>query len=78
MRKLIFEIGVNAEGDQLCHAHVEGDGCGYRISGPKAWGGMRSISTLKIEQSDMFRFITENCPDLADFIAEKVNSKNAQ
>lgn len=71
MRNLIFEIGVNAEGDQLCVANVEGDDCGYRISGPKAWGGMRTTAKLRISQPDMLRFITECCPELADLIAEK-------
>lgn len=59
---IIFEVEVNAEGDQLCNASVEGDGCGYRISGPKPWGGSRKVAEVKIKESDMIEFIKCYCP----------------
>ena len=67
---LILDIEINAEGDKSAYLSKEGDGGGYRIAGPKAWGGSRNIANLAISEDDLIRFINEYAPE----IIEKLNN----
>jgi len=60
----ILDVERNAEGDVLACMGKEGDGCSYRIAGPKAWGGSRNIATLKISESDLVAYIKDYAPEV--------------
>jgi hypothetical protein len=43
---------------------------GYRISGPKAWGGSVKLAEIKISTDDLAHYIREYAPD----VLEKLNT----
>lgn len=63
-----LDIDRNAEGEDLAVlAPIKRNGsidCGYRISGPKAWGGSTTIARLTISDSDLVRYIKDYAPHL--------------
>ncbi len=59
-----LEIVKNGEGHVTAILSREGDSCGYRIAGPKLWGGHTRIATLSISHNDMEIFIREYAPEL--------------
>lgn len=63
---LILEVEQNAEGSKLAFLSKEDSGCGYRIAGPKAWGGSRNLAMLKISEDDLVRFIKQYAPDIIE------------
>jgi len=69
MAEHILDIEINAEGQKLAilsPTDESGDvQSGYRIAGPKAWGGSRNIARLKISTNDLARYIKEYAPDVA-------------
>ena len=68
----ILDIEVNAEGNKLAILTKIGDeGSGYRLAGPKAWGGSRNIATLKFKASDLVRFITDYAPEIISMLNKK-------
>lgn len=60
----ILEIERSAEGSLFACLSKEGDDCGYRLTGPKGWGGSRNIATLKITEDDLFTYIKQYAPDV--------------
>ena len=77
----ILDIEVNAEGDKLaCLSPANEDGetqVGYRIAGPKAWGGSRNIARLKISSDDLARYIKQYAPEVLNALLEQhTNSIN--
>jgi hypothetical protein len=74
--KHLLEIHRNAENSTLAYLspldenEELGSGC-YRIAGPKAWGGSKLITKIKIDSSDIVRYIKGYAPD----ILEKLKGK---
>lgn len=66
----ILEVEINAEGGELAYIGVEGAGCGYRIAGPKAWGGSRSLAKLKIKKEDLAEYVKNYAPETRDLICQ--------
>lgn len=64
----ILEIEINAEGSKLAYLSKEGESCGFRIAGPKAWGGSRNIAKLKITDNDLARYINEYAPEVKELL----------
>ena len=60
----VLDVEINAEGDKLGILYVEGSASGFRLAGPKAWGGSRNIAKLKFDDKDLVRFIKEYAPDI--------------
>lgn len=60
----LLDVEVNAEGNKLAYLSKEGAGVGFRIAGPKAWGGSRNLARLKIQEDDLVRFIKEYAPEI--------------
>jgi hypothetical protein len=52
MTALIIEIEINKEGSKLSYLCKE-DGGGYRIAGPKPWGGSRALAKIKVDSDDL-------------------------
>lgn len=64
----VLEVEKNAEGSVLAVMGREGANCGYRIAGPKAWGGSRSIAKLKISDKDLAEYINCYAPEVKKLI----------
>ena len=62
----ILDIEVNAEGSKLAYLSPEGDANGYRIAGPKAWGGSKSIASLKVSDEDLISYIKAYAPKVKE------------
>jgi hypothetical protein len=64
-----IEISINAEGRKLAimspinDEGIAADG-GYRIAGPKAWGGSKVIASIDINEKDLYEYIKAYTPDL--------------
>lgn len=73
----LLEVEINAEGDKLaCLSPIDSDGnvqCGYRIAGPKAWGGSRNIARLTITTDDLVAYIKQYAPDVVVAIQKSAN-----
>ena len=67
---LILEIEQNAEGYKLAYLSKEGSNSGFRIAGPKAWGGSKNLATLKISEADLIGFIKQYTPELIAQISQ--------
>lgn len=66
--KYRIEILRNGEGDDLAyfspideHGEVES---GYRIAGPKAWGGAAMLASIDISEADLFECIKSYAPNV--------------
>lgn len=66
MKLHILEIEQNAEGGKLAYLSKEGESCGYRVAGPKAWGGSKNIAKLKIREDDLVEYIKIYAPEIID------------
>lgn len=68
MGKHRFQIERNAEGNKLAYLSPVNEnnliGVGYRIAGPKAWGGSTNIAQIDIDSEDLARYIREYAPDV--------------
>jgi len=62
-KKINLEIRRNGEG-QLFAVMSRDEASGYRIAGPKAWGGSEDVASLTINPSDLITFIREYVPEL--------------
>lgn len=64
----LFEICRNAEGHLLAYlSPLDEEGrekSGYRIAGPKAWGGSKSLAKIKISTSDLAVYVNQYAPDV--------------
>jgi hypothetical protein len=71
----ILDLEQNAEGSKLAYlSPADEDGkpqSGYRIAGPKAWGGSRNLARLKITSSDLVTYIKQYAPEVAEELASK-------
>ena len=69
-----LQIELNAEGNKLAHiSPLDENGettGGFRIAGPKAWGGSKTLADIKISTDDFVQYINEYAPD----ILEKLNT----
>lgn len=72
----LLEIEINAEGKKLAYlSPIEENGgiaSGFRISGPKPWGGSRTLAKLKISTEDFVRYIRDYAPDVLKEIKGRI------
>jgi hypothetical protein len=68
MKGHVLEIEVNAEGGNLAYLSPVGSSSGYRIAGPKAWGGSKSIAKLNISSKDLASYIKMYAPDVLSLL----------
>lgn len=72
MPKHRLEIERNAEGRKLAYLSPITDSgeCagGYRIAGPKAWGGSDLIASIDIDEADLLAYIKGYAPDVVKAI----------
>jgi hypothetical protein len=61
-----LEICRNAEGSTLAYLGQEGEGIGYRIAGPKGWGGTKRIAKLTVSHHDLVTFIRGYAPEVLE------------
>lgn len=57
-----LEILRNAEGGKL--AYINGNTrneCGFRIAGPKGWGGTSKITGIEMDDSALIHYVTSRC-----------------
>jgi len=63
-----IEICKNGEYSKLAYmAPVNEDGeidSGYRIAGPKGWGGTSTIATIDISEENLIKYIKEYAPNV--------------
>lgn len=63
-----LQIERNMEGDKLAiMSPMDENGklsSGYRISGPKAWGGSETLADIKISTEDFVQYIKDYAPDV--------------
>jgi hypothetical protein len=63
-----LQIEQNKEGHKLAiMSPINDDGSmssGFRIAGPKAWGGSNTLADIKISTNDLARYIKEYAPDV--------------
>ena len=76
-----LQIRQNAEGSKLAIMSPIDDGgkasSGFRIAGPKAWGGSEMLADIKISTDDFVRYFKEYEPDaLGLFKSEGDNHDN--
>jgi hypothetical protein len=68
MKELILDVSKNAEGGTLAILSTldkKGDRYdGFRIAGPKAWGGSNNIASLKLTTDDLIDFIKGYTPEI--------------
>lgn len=68
----ILEIEINAEGEELAilsPINCNGEpSSGYRIAGPKAWGGSRNIAKLKVSDDTLISYILDYAPKVREAI----------
>ena len=69
MKSHKFEIHRNAEGDKLAYISVVGDNCGWRIAGPKAWGGSKCLAGIEFTDKDLVDYICKYAKHLIPMIA---------
>jgi len=60
----ILDIEVSAEGSKLAYFAPKGSDTGFRISGPKAWGGSKNIARLTITDDDLAQYIKVYAPEV--------------
>lgn len=62
--KEIYELEIhrNAERSKLAFMSVKGEVGGYRIAGPKAWGGSTKLEEIEIRQGDLVEFVLSYAP----------------
>jgi len=64
----LLEVERNGEGSTLAYlSPTDKDGTaksGYRLAGPKAWGGSRSLAKLKVSSSDLVAYIKQYAPEV--------------
>lgn len=73
----LLEVEINAEGCKLAYLSPidENDKPkdGFRIAGPKAWGGSRNIARIKLNDADLVRYIRCYAPGvLSELIQGKL------
>ena len=65
-----LQIERNAEGNKLAYMSPMDDegklSSGFRISGPKAWGGSKALADIEISTDDFVRYIKEYAPDVLE------------
>lgn len=71
MTEHYLEIHRNAEGNKLAymspmHENPELDKGGYRVAGPKAWGGSVKLADIKISTESFVKYIKCYAPDVME------------
>jgi hypothetical protein len=68
----VLEIEQNAEGSKLAYLSPANDKgepqSGYRIAGPKAWGGSKNLARLKISSDDLATYIKQYAPEVLSLL----------
>ena len=60
-----LEIHKNSEGDTLAYMEpANEDNGGYRIAGPKGWGGTKEIASIEISENDLVAYIKDYAPNV--------------
>lgn len=74
-----LEIERNAEGNKLALlSPVDDNGeitSGYRIAGPKAWGGSYNLARIDISSDDLAAYIKDYAPDVLAILQEAEGSE---
>lgn len=60
----LLEVGVLPDGRKIAYASAKGARHGFRIAGPKAYGGVRNLATLEFSEADLLAFIDTCAPHL--------------
>ena len=67
-RTHLFQIERNLEGAKVAYlSPLDADGKmshGYRIAGPKAWGGSTTLAEIEISTDSLVTYIKEYAPDV--------------
>ena len=75
----ILEVAQNAEGNKLAYLSPAGSNgeplSGYRIAGPKAWGGSKNLARLKIDSDDLAHYIKQYAPEVLKMLTESADEK---
>lgn len=70
-----FEIHRNAEGNKLAYlSPVDDNGetkSGWRISGPKAWGGSKLLAEIDVDDDEIVKYIRRYAKHLIPLITEE-------
>jgi len=70
-----LQIEQNAEGSKLAiMSPIDESGetpIGFRIAGPKAWGGSRTLADIEISTDDLATYIKEYAPDVLKQLTER-------
>lgn len=72
MAKHYLQIDRNAEGQKLAIMSPMDDKgkmlSGFRIAGPKAWGGSNTLAGIELSTDNLVRYIEEYAPDVMEKI----------
>ena len=60
-KSILLEVVSGAEGPHISLSSDNGQS-GYRIAGPKAWGGGRTIHKFNISPDELRRWLDEEFP----------------
>ena len=75
----ILEIEQNAEGDKLAYLFpIDENGnaeSGYRIAGPKAWGGSKNIARLELSSNNLLAYIKQYAPEVVEAVLKAEKAK---
>lgn len=77
MKKHRLEIHRNSEGGSLAYlSPITEEGkttSGYRIAGPKAWGGSTFIASIDISEDDLVEYIKSYATEILAALAPQKN-----
>lgn len=62
--EFLLEVGVLPDGQKIAYLSAKGARSGFRIAGPKSWGGVRNLATLDFSEADLLAFINTCAPGL--------------
>lgn len=69
--KYEIEVHKNAEGDFIAYFQNNKSGSGYRIAGPKAWGGSTRITKLQFCEYDLISALKMQAPEVVKKLKEE-------
>lgn len=59
--ELLFEVIQGPEG-QCLGVSTDGGESGYRLAGPKPWGGGKTIKSFKVSKAELLKQLGESLP----------------
>ena len=76
MTQHYLQIERNAEGGKLAIMSPRDKNGeiteGFRIAGPKAWGGSTTLADIELSTNDLVRYIKEYAPDVMEALQGKL------